>query len=328
MTRLRYLSPVALISIVNVILVLPITAELLRETNQKNENRTSTTPAMTMTTTDQRELVTVETRIYGGNQVQPGEYPYFTQWRGGCGASLIHEDILLSAGHCNENGATQVIVGGYENKVLGTRSVSRNIVKRNLHPKYNDDTLEYDFVILKLNSPVTTLKPVNLNRNHGIPVDGEVLSVVGFGLTENGIIPQFLQETTVQAVNNAICNRQYINEGGALNAAVMLCATGDGKDSCDGDSGGPLVKIVNGIHTLVGVVSFGEDCASRLYSGVYSRVSGESDWIDQQICLLAANPPSRCNVATKPVTPRPTRRPTVKPTLRPTRRPTRRPLAG
>ena len=320
MTRFPYFW--ALIVIVTAAREVSITAEFLLETNQKNENRTRTT-----TTTEQRELLTRTTRIYGGNQAKLGKYPYFTQLRG-CGASLIHADILLSAGHCNDFGATQVIVGGYENKVVGASSVSRSIVKRIIHPKYNDITLEYDFLILKLSSPVTTIKPVEINRNKAIPVDGDDLSVVGFGLNADGSEPRYLQEATVQAVNYAICNRQYINEGGALNDAIMLCAAGDGTDSCDGDSGGPIVKIVNGVHTLVGVVSFGEDCASNSFSGVYSRVSAESIWIDQQICLLSSNPPSRCNIAIKPVTRRPTAKPTVKPILRLTRKPTRRPVVG
>ena len=310
MTRLQSFLPLALLVIITATRVVPVTPEFLLETHQKNENRTSTS-----TTADRRELVSGTTRIYGGNQAKLGKYPYFTQWRG-CGASLIHEDILLSAAHCNGISATQVIVGAYINKVVGASSVSRVIAKRIIHPKYNDITLEYDFLILKLSSPVTTLKPVDINRNKGIPVDGDDLSVAGFGFITNGSDPRYLQEATVQAVNYAICNRQYINEGGALNEAIMLCAAGDGKDACDGDSGGPLVKIVNGIHSLVGVVSFGEDCASKLYSGVYSRVSGESVWIDQQICLYSANPPSRCKIAIKPIT------------SRPTRKPTRRPVAG
>jgi secreted trypsin-like serine protease len=37
-------------------------------------------------------------RIVGGQNAEPGEFPYFVQWKG-CGASLIWEDMLLTAAH-------------------------------------------------------------------------------------------------------------------------------------------------------------------------------------------------------------------------------------
>eukprot|EP00980_Cylindrotheca_fusiformis_P016947 scaffold5159_cov112-Cylindrotheca_fusiformis.AAC.1 len=40
----------------------------------------------------------IEPRIVGGSDAVPGEFPFFVQW-GGCGGSLIHEDIILTAAH-------------------------------------------------------------------------------------------------------------------------------------------------------------------------------------------------------------------------------------
>lgn len=59
----------------------------------------------------------------------------------------------------------------------------------------------------------------------------------------------------------------------------MICAgfENGGRDSCFGDSGGPLV--INGM--LVGVVSWGIECASPFYPGVYARVSYARKWIQQ-----------------------------------------------
>ena len=37
-------------------------------------------------------------RIVGGEDAEPGEFPFFVKWRG-CGASLIWKDILLTAAH-------------------------------------------------------------------------------------------------------------------------------------------------------------------------------------------------------------------------------------
>ena len=236
----------------------------------------------------------LQTRIVGGTQAQRGAYPYFTQWIGGCGASLIHEDILLSAAHCNEIFETDVIVGAYEDGKVGNGALARTIVGHAIHPKFSPYARANDYLVLKLNSPVTTIKPITLNRSNASPVSGKDLVVIGLGhLAEYGESPQFLNEVTVQAVNQTTCNQEY---NGEIVEASMMCAAvaGGGKDSCQGDSGGPLVQIVNGEHIQVGIVSWGEGCARPFKSGVYSRVSGEIAWIEQQVCLMSSKPPSRC----------------------------------
>ena len=304
-----------------------------------------------------KKLITrdmLQTRIVGGNQAQRGAYPYYTQWIGGCGASLIHEDIILSAAHCDQIFETSVIVGAYKYEIVGNGALARTIVKRAVHPKYSSYTRANDYLVLKLNSPVTTIKPVILNRINAVPVSGKDLVVIGLGdLAENGPLPQFLNEVTVQAVNQTTCNQEY---NGQILEASMMCAAvkGGGKDSCQGDSGGPLVQIINGEHIQVGIVSWGEGCARPSKSGVYSRVSGEIVWIEQQICALSANPPLRCTslkpstptladsnarpptakpsttkLTVKPLTSKPTvmpvtSKPTAKPTLKFTLKPTKK----
>ena len=84
----------------------------------------------------------------------------------------------------------------------------------------------------------------------------------------------------------------------------MVCAGGEGKDSCQADSGGPLSVTERGQHTLVGVVSFGAGCgavsrfnnknytsnySTLMYKmqdglyGVYTEVAKYRAWIDEKI---------------------------------------------
>jgi len=244
------------------------------------------------TNKNDRDLATY---IVGGTQASVGEYPYYTQWIYGCGASLIHDDIVLTAAHCNEIATTgnTVHVGAFQQQTISDGAILATIAKRVVHPNYNPNTLVNDFLILKLKSPVDKV-PVNLNRNNTIPTSGEDLVAVGLGtLTTGGKLPTYLQEVTVQAVDYNTCNEKY---SGTIDAAFQLCAgvAGGGKDTCQGDSGGPLVTIVNGVHTLIGITSGGEGCAEAEYPGFYARVSSQIAWIDQQICALSSKPPVSC----------------------------------
>ena len=79
-------------------------------------------------------------------------------------------------------------------------------------------------------------------------------------------------------------------DSGDADARVMVCAIGATDagtviDSCQGDSGGPLVAGEGAGARLVGIVSWGEACASR-FPGVYTRIASEYDF-------LLANAPSR-----------------------------------
>jgi len=70
-----------------------------------------------------------------------------------------------------------------------------------------------------------------------------------------------------------------------VNSELMMCAAGVNSskeivDACQGDSGGPLVATGSAGPRLIGVVSWGEDCASK-YPGVYIRVSAVNDFLQE-----------------------------------------------
>jgi secreted trypsin-like serine protease len=236
--------------------------------------------------------IAAESRIVGGTQATPGEYPFFVQW-GGCGASLIHEDIILSATHCNQIGSDAVLVGAYQSNSELYDAEFRSIGARRPHPASNDSTVEeHDFLIMKLDQ-ASTKKTVSINLDPTLPYDNESMLVMGFGTTSECNIfgSKVLREVGVRAIPHDTCNTQH---DGAIVEDVMICAgvPEGGKDSCQGDSGGPLVDS-RGVQ--VGVVSWGYGCGRPDYAGVYSRVSVVGDWINEQICELSDNPPDFCS---------------------------------
>jgi secreted trypsin-like serine protease len=207
---------------------------------------------------------------------------------------LLSSDIILSAAHCYGVSTNQVVIGSSRRNGFSGRGVSRTVLDREKHPLYDDSTVNYDYLVMKLNAPVD-LKPVELNDDMDSPLNNEALTVIGYGATsEGGSGTNVLQEATVNYIPTSTCN---VNYSGEINDATMMCGgVGGGIDSCQGDSGGPIF-IESGADTFkqVGIVSWGYGCARPEYPGVYSRVSGEVDWIKSKICQLSDFPPDYCD---------------------------------
>ena len=164
---------------------------------------------------------------------------------------------------CGSFQGSNVIVGAYRSGSTDNGAVRVSVSNEAKHPNYNDNTVENDFLLLRLSEPVTMTTNVvlTLNDQYATPTDGEDLTVLGLGATsEGGSSASILRDVVVQAIDTNECNQAY---NGDVDDASMFCAgvDGGGKDSCQGDSGGPIVKRIGDQHVQVGVVSWGEGCA-------------------------------------------------------------------
>eukprot|EP00547_Thalassionema_nitzschioides_P007914 CAMPEP_0194200450 /NCGR_PEP_ID=MMETSP0156-20130528/1047_1 /TAXON_ID=33649 /ORGANISM="Thalassionema nitzschioides, Strain L26-B" /LENGTH=516 /DNA_ID=CAMNT_0038925445 /DNA_START=43 /DNA_END=1596 /DNA_ORIENTATION=- len=276
----------------------------------------------------QKDVGIGESRIVGGSAATPGEYPFYTKWDG-CGASLVAPDVVLTAAHCQGISDSRVYVGRSSNQYFNNPNpgTERRIVQRVPHPQYRDGaSINYDYMLLKLNQPVDTIQPVRLNRSPNLPQNNQPLTVVGFGTTSSGSssTPRDLLEVAVNYIPTSTCNGpQYGYRGEVLDPTMFCAGVGGGKDSCQGDSGGPIfTQDGNGGFTQFGIVSWGIGCAERLYPGVYSRISAELEWIESKICEMTTANVDFCNNGggggggvTIPITTNePTRPPTAAPT--------------
>jgi len=233
--------------------------------------------------------VSASLRIINGTEVSRPNYPYFILW-GGCGATLIHNDIALSAAHCSR-GVKDAQVGP---KIRWDSSNTWTRVDQVLsHPQYDPDTHDYDFAILKLNGWFQS-KTVRLNYNKSRPDDGESLKILGFG----GQSP-ILKEGKVEAISANTCAAQWNDAGFEIDESAVICAkSDDGVNPCTGDSGGPLLSS----NVQVGVISSGSNNCDGSLPAIYSRVSVAKNWIKSQICELSDFPPLDC---LGPISPRP-----------------------
>ena len=244
----------------------------------------------------QRQLIT------NGVRIDSGTYPFYTFNKfgkgGGCGASLIHQDILLSGAHCREvyqgrgayvGAATNF---GYDD---GEFHEDDRIV---IHPDFNPDTFHNDAMLIKLQTS-SSLTPVPINRDPDMPVTGTLLTVMGFGDTSfNGELSPNLLQATVSVYDFDQCTQVYATESVVLDRDAQFCAlddTGLGADACQGDSGSPIID-ERGVQ--MGIVSFGLGCGQVGIPATYTRISTYIDWIDEQVCLLSSNPPVRCRINT------------------------------
>ncbi|XP_012250680.2 trypsin-1-like [Athalia rosae] len=229
-------------------------------------------------------------RIVGGVETLENQYPWMAllsyQGRFHCGGSIINDHYILTAAHC---------VQGFNKNYLGARILvhARNSTAKSVvrdfkiskvirHTGYSTINYNNDIALLKVHATISLddkVRPVclpELTKTFA----GENGTVTGWGATsESGPVSNTLQEVVVPILSNAECrNSKYPAHKITDN---MLCAgyTKGGKDACQGDSGGPLHVIKDSIHSIVGIVSWGEGCAQANYPGVYTRVNRFITWI-------------------------------------------------
>jgi Trypsin len=257
-----------------------------------------------------------DSRIVNGQNAYQGQFPYFGRW-GGCGASLISSDFMLSAAHCNVQDGVDIRLGAYWYDDDGQYV---KIKQRFRHPNNDNNGVVWDYLLLQLEAPVD-VTPVPLNSLASVPQDNEVLTVIGLGRLdyETGAKPDRLQVVNVGTHPTSYCVDAY----GSIDESIMFCAGDSQYDSCIGDSGGP---IITSSGEQVGIVSFGDGCAKEGKPGVYSRVSYVLPWIQETICANSVEPPSYClSRQTDQQVYVPSLNPSFSPTMAPTPIPTSNP---
>mmetsp|Transcript_6737 Transcript_6737/g.16549 ORF Transcript_6737/g.16549 Transcript_6737/m.16549 type:complete len:391 (-) Transcript_6737:213-1385(-) len=156
-------------------------------------------------------------------------------------------------------------------------------------------------------TPLTDIdaaKPISINKTPNYPSSRQALRAYGYGLTENKIASDHLREAEVTYISNDECFGRGIRFNNVLQSNEVMCTDpfDDKTATCLGDSGGPLTDSSG--NTLVGIISFGSGCEADFIPDGHVRLSEVSDWIEEQICLLSANPPASCATTSQQRDPR------------------------
>ncbi|XP_041109428.1 cationic trypsin-like isoform X2 [Polyodon spathula] len=177
----------------------------------------------------------VHSRIVGGLDAEPGEFPWQVSLIMGshfCGASILSPIWLISAAHCFPRLTKVVLRVGTNNwKGGGTRHSAEAF----RHEQYNDKSQDNDIALLKVDPPIEL-------RDRAMPIciplesyfnneNYEDCWVTGWGKTDfsGKNIPDRLQKVKMPIINWDLCKKwiRMINEN-------MLCAGYEkgGRDSC------------------------------------------------------------------------------------------------
>ncbi|GAB0095145.1 hypothetical protein DMENIID0001_104970 [Sergentomyia squamirostris] len=233
--------------------------------------------------------MSISNRIVGGDTVNIESLPYqvslnfFGQHL--CGGSIISENFILTAAHCTpfiDAAYLQYFTVRSGSNYSETDGDVHKVKRIHQHVLFDDATMDYDFCILELEDPITfssTQRPIQLADAETVITPGDLLKTSGWGDTKDLNESNYhIRAVTVPLTSQSECAETF----GLSEIEItdrMLCAgySEGGKDACQGDSGGPIVTWNN---VLVGVVSWGNDCALPDFPGVYSKVASVREWIN------------------------------------------------
>ncbi|KAM4853469.1 mast cell protease 2-like isoform 1-T1 [Thomomys bottae] len=221
--------------------------------------------------------------IIGGTECKPHSRPYMAQLKiasfqkqvHNCGGFLIRRDFVLTAAHCAGRSIT-VTLGAHNTTEEEDTWQKIEVVKQFPHPKYNDNFIVHDIMLLKLKEKAKLTLAVGtlpLPSQFNFIPPGRMCRAVGWGKTNvNEPSSDILQEVKMRLLPPWAC--KHFSK---FNHERQLCVGNPTKinNVYKGDSGGPILcaGIAQGIASYVHI--------NTRPPAVFTRISYYRDWINK-----------------------------------------------
>ncbi|XP_049312836.1 venom protease [Bactrocera dorsalis] len=241
-------------------------------------------------------------KVVGGTEARRGAYPWIValgyrdenrvnslQYL--CAGSLISNRYILTSGHCINSLLITARLGAHDiSDPNETGAISIPIERKIIHEQYNSQYIINDIALVRLSAPAPSsayISTICLPQGERFAKDfvGNNPFVAGWGAVKfQGPSSNVLRDVQVPIVTQQTCIRSY---KAAFQNLVFtdrfICAGNSHVDACQGDSGGPLMMpmLENGAYHyyILGLVSYGYECARPGFPGVYTRVASYIPWI-------------------------------------------------
>ncbi|XP_004690242.1 PREDICTED: chymotrypsinogen B-like [Condylura cristata] len=219
-------------------------------------------------------------RIINGKDALPGAWPWQVSLQDPagwhlCGGSLISENWVLTAAHCQISPTSLVVAGitdlSSDKKNAQVLKVAQVFRKPADHSKFND------IALVKLATPANftgMVSPVCLPKAAGEFPAGTMCCTTGWGRSNRKTSK--LQQAYMPLLSHEQCLKYWGNI-----SKKIICAGANGVSVCSGDSGGPLVCQKNGIWTLVGVTSMAASGCKTNLPNMFAYVNEFMPWIQE-----------------------------------------------
>jgi secreted trypsin-like serine protease len=278
-------------------------------------------------------------RIINGADVADGQFPYVVSILGTqaldsagafqaqfCAGVLTTASTVVTAAHClvdpksGRQFSPEEILVGFGPQLTRSRLQIERIASVVIHPNYDLRTARNDIAVLNLATArpdVPVITPLRPSDQPTYVQPDTAAQVVGWGNTSptGSAFPEWLRVGNVVLFPDASCGggASFTVRGIQFNGfrageafpGEMICAAGvttQGRivDSCQGDSGGPLIVGEGVAARLVGLVSWGDTCATS-YPGVYTRISQMVDFLQSAGAVVSLAPTVPPGVEVTPI---------------------------
>ncbi|XP_043468493.1 chymotrypsin-2-like [Leptopilina heterotoma] len=230
----------------------------------------------------------LEPRIINGTEAKKGEFPYLVSLQSRyfndhiCGGSIISSRYVLTAAHCvilQSSRTLKVVAGSLKlNEPKSIHYVDRIYFHKKV--QYKSKSWQNDIALVRVIERFVTsktIKPITLPSAKMVIKKNQKAVISGWGpLNLSGRNSNTLQKANIFITEQSLCVNKYKKENLTIYDS-QICAYDPNvqRGACLGDAGGPLT--INGV--LVGIASWGHNCAQTDYPSVYTRVTKYLSWI-------------------------------------------------